>query len=154
MPDQCPDCGALLDGGASCKAIFDAMLVLEFTDPGYGAVHMLTVACYMIQHRQYSDEGLVWMEKQLRAYLEEGVSTEAIRRKAAGETGQDRRSWKVTRPPGAPPLLKINWSMTIADAMPSPEDAPPAEVYRERVTEWARVTLREMQPWRERIRKT
>ncbi len=82
------------------------MLVLEFTDPGFGAVHMLSVACFMIQHGRYSDDALVWIDQKLRADLEDGISAEQIRKEMNWETSQARRAWKVTRPPGAPPSLK------------------------------------------------
>jgi hypothetical protein len=59
MPDTCPDCGATWDADRTCQSVFDEFLVLEFADAGYGAMHMLTVACYMIQHGRYSDAGLV-----------------------------------------------------------------------------------------------
>lgn len=144
MPRTCPECGASLEKDASCQEIFESFLVLDYTDPGYGAVHLLTVACYMIQHRRYSDEGLAWIEEKLRSFLEAGVPTEAIRRQAVKEVGQDRRAWKVTRPPDAPPLPEIAWSVTIADVAANARDAGS---YREWVRKWARATLDEMGPW-------
>ena len=42
---NCPECGA---PDNLCKARFDEFLVLEFTDMGYGAVHNLIVATYML----------------------------------------------------------------------------------------------------------
>ncbi len=143
MSDRCSECGAILKDGKSCQEIFDSFLVLEFTDPGYGEVHMLTVACFMIQHGRYSDEALAWMARQLRACLEEGVSTGQIRRQVARETGQARRRWKVLRPKDAPPMPKIAWSMTIADVASNYRDA---KSYCELVRKWAHSTLREMSP--------
>ena len=58
MRSTCTECGAALDE-TTCQSIFDSFLVLEFSEAAYGAVHMLTVACFMIQYRRYSDEGLV-----------------------------------------------------------------------------------------------
>jgi hypothetical protein len=138
----CPDCGALL-AEDTCRAIFDEFLVLEFSDPGYGEVHMLTVACFMIQHGLYSDEALVWIAQKLRATLEEGLPAEKIRRQAAREAGPGARTWKVTRQPGARPLPKIAWSMTIVDVAAHYQDAIR---YCTAVTRWARSTLQEMQP--------
>jgi hypothetical protein len=143
MPDRCPECGAVLDEGSSCQTIFDALLVLEFTNPEYGEVHMLTVACFMIQHGRYSDEALTWIERTLRAYLEGGVPPETIRRQAAQETSPGRRAWKVGRQPGAPRLPQIAWSMTIAGVAAQYEDAGS---YRDLVKQWAGATLKEMQP--------
>jgi hypothetical protein len=143
MTKPCPECGAILNENESCQSIFDEFLVLEYTDPAYGAVHFLTVACFMVQHGRYSDEALAWIEGQLRAYLDEGVPAGHIRRQAAKETNQGKRTWKVIRPADAPPLPKVAWSMTIADVAAQYQDA---ESYRALVTDWARRTLQEMKP--------
>jgi len=75
--------------------------------------------------------------------LEEGVSPDQIRRQAIAGTGQAKRTWKVSRQPGAPPLPKLAWSLTIADVAAGGRDGsfPDAARYRELVTRWARVTL-------------
>jgi hypothetical protein len=143
MTTTCPECGAALGEYGACQEIFDAFLMLEFSDPGYGEVHMLTVACFLIQHGRYSDAALTWIARQLRAYLEEGIPAGQIRQQAARETGQARRTWKVIRQPGARPLPKVEWSVTIADVAAHAQDA---ESYRDWITRWARATLREMQP--------
>jgi hypothetical protein len=118
--------------------------VLEFTDPAFGAVHMLTVACFMIQHRCYSDEGLVWIAQKLRDTLERGVTPDEIRRQSGIETGHGTRTWKVNRQPGERVLPKIQWSMTIADVASNYQNAA---TYCELVKEWANKTAREMKPW-------
>jgi len=104
---------------------------------------MLTVACFMIQHGRYSDEALAWIEQKLRAYLQDGITPEQIRRQAARETGQSVRTWKVTRQPGVQPLPRIPWSMTISDVASQYQDV---NSYRDLVTQWARTTLQEMSP--------
>jgi hypothetical protein len=148
VPEACPECGAVHRDENSCQAIFDSFLVLEFTDPGYGEVHLLTVACFMVQHGRYSDEGLAWIEKTMRLHLEGEVPLEKLRRQAARETRQDARAWKVTRRPTDPPLPPIPWSMTIADvAAQYGAAAQDALTYRELVKQWARTTLHEMKPW-------
>lgn len=50
MSNGCSECGAVFNETNSCQAFFDSFQVLEFTDPGYNEVHMLTVACFMIRH--------------------------------------------------------------------------------------------------------
>jgi hypothetical protein len=134
----------MLDEGESCQAIFDSFLVLEYTVPAFGEVHMLTVACFMIQHKRYSDEAMVWIEQQLRAYLEDDRQVEEIRRQAGREVDQAKRDWKVTRQPGARPLPEVSWSMTIQDVAGGYQDA---ENYRRLVKQWAKVTLDEMKPY-------
>jgi len=44
---NCPECGAT---DVACEIRFNEFLILEFTDPGFGEVHHLTVATYMLQH--------------------------------------------------------------------------------------------------------
>ncbi len=44
---RCPECGA---PDSACEARFHELLALEFEEAGYGAVHHLTVATYMLQH--------------------------------------------------------------------------------------------------------
>jgi hypothetical protein len=143
MPNTCPDCGADPMGDATCQSIFDSFLALEITDPEYGQVHMLTVACFLIQHNRYSDEALIWIEHNLRALLEGGLSTEQIRRQQAKEVDQNVRTWKVVRQPGAKPLPKIAWSMTVADVASNYHDA---QSYCELIRQWVATTLREMHP--------
>jgi hypothetical protein len=139
----CPGCGAAYRQGRDCQVIFDEFLVLEFTDPDYGAVHFLTVACYMIQHGHYSPAGLAWIAARLREVLEGVKTPDQVRLEAAKETGQDRRDWKVTRRPGDPPQPPTAWSITIQDVDGTFEDTAS---YSERIRAWARATLAEMEP--------
>jgi hypothetical protein len=143
MTSTCPECGAHLLDDATCQSLFDSFLALEFSDPAYGAVHLLTVACFMVQHGRYSDEALAWTEQTLRLYLEGGLTPAQIRREAARQTRPGLRAWKVGRPPGAPPPARVAWSMTIADLAAS---AAHASSYCAAVERWARLTLQEMQP--------
>lgn len=146
----CPDCGARWGDAGNCEEVFGSFLVQDYTDPGYGEVHALTVATYMVQHRRYSDEGLRWIAKQLNAVLYDGISNAELREIArvdarrAEKSGQSGRTWKISRPAGAPELPPIAWSMTIADVAALAHDAAS---YRAAVRGWAAVTLREMTPW-------
>jgi hypothetical protein len=139
MSERCASCGAVLPPGRTCQSIFDECLVLEL-DPAYGKVHLLTVACFMIQHDRYSDEALIWIEPQLRDNLN-GVPVQHIRQRIAKETQQANRTWKVVREAGARSLPKVAWSVTIADVVPFLQDA---SGYCEQVQQWARATLQEM----------
>ncbi len=124
------------------EKIFDEFLSLEYTNPAYGQVHFLTVACFMIQHRRYSDEGLVWIQSTLRTSLEQQLTGQQLRQLAAKGTDGATRTWKVTRQPDAPPLPKVAWSMTITDVAQHMQDA---ESYCEQVKQWARTTLQQME---------
>lgn len=148
--ESCQDCGARWGDAGNCEEIFGSFLVHDYTDPGYGEVHALTVAAYMVQHRRYSDEGLRWIAKQLNAVLYDGVSSAELREIARADArrpekpGESGRTWKVTRPANAPALPLIAWSMTIVDVAALAHDAAS---YRAAVRGWAAVTLREMTPW-------
>src|SRR5512147_1373320 len=64
---DCPECGA---AETLCKERFDEFLVLEFTDAGYGAVHHLTVATYMLQHSsKLTKEGWLHERELLKEFL-------------------------------------------------------------------------------------
>ncbi|WP_240419403.1 DUF5946 family protein [Paenibacillus periandrae] len=140
MSETCTKCGAVHTGEKTCESIFSEFLALEFTDPGYGRVHFLTVACYMIQHVGYSDELYVWMQAALRKYLEEGHTTEMIRQDAVQGPGSTKG---IRRLADAPPLPKVAWSMTIADVAAQMHDA---ESYCKHIEQWGRTTLQEMGP--------
>jgi hypothetical protein len=144
MNPTCPECGAALRDYMTCQEIFDAFLVLEFSDPGYGDVHFLTVACFLIQHQKYSDAGLIWIEKQLRAHMKDDILVEQIRRRAADAAASDERKWKFTRQPNESKLKPIRWSMTIGDVEAQYQDAGS---YRSLMRKWAGIILEEMQPW-------
>ncbi len=97
--------------------------MLEFSDPGFGRVHFLTVACFMIQHQCYSDAGLAWIHQTLKTYLDEDLNSDQLRRLAASSADNRQRSWKINRSPLAPVLPAIPWSMTIAVLAAEYQDA-------------------------------
>ena len=50
-PAPCAGCGAVLPGDSGgCRRLFEEMLAKEYSDPAYGAVHMLCVDAYSLQH--------------------------------------------------------------------------------------------------------
>lgn len=50
---RCPMCGALVpDSLENCQAIFEEVLTREYSDPAFGAVHLLTVDAYALQHSE------------------------------------------------------------------------------------------------------
>jgi uncharacterized protein DUF5946 len=140
MAERCPECGAALSHGSTCQTIFEECLSLEYTNPAYGQVHFLTVACFMIQHGRYSDEALTGIQPLLRAALSEPLSAQQLRERAK-RMSEATRSWKVTRQPDMPPLPNVAWSVTMADVAQSLQDP---QKYCEQVQLWARVTLQQM----------
>jgi len=80
---NCPECGAPKN---LCNTRFDKFLVLEFTDVGYGAVHHLTVATYMLQYSsKLTREGWLHTRDLLKALLVDNKPPAFIR--------QQNRNW-------------------------------------------------------------
>ena len=47
----CDECGAVVPPQFnSCRAVFEEVCALEYTNPPFGAVHLLTVDAYALQH--------------------------------------------------------------------------------------------------------
>lgn len=50
---RCASCGAdVLGGSDGCNKLFDEILIREYGDPRYGAVHLLSVDAYVLQHSE------------------------------------------------------------------------------------------------------
>ena len=142
MPEHCAECGAVLPEGETCQALFDECMCFEYTNEAYGQVHFLTVACFMIQHGRYSDEALAWIQPMLRVYLDEQITAQQIRQRAAKGVNRATRQWKVIRPADAPLLPKVVWAMTIVDVA---QHMQSSEQYCEQVKQWARTILQQME---------
>lgn len=70
---RCPECGAVLQGGETCAALFHQMLYWENEQPELGSVHHLMVLCYHLQHPcLLSKAGLDYGVELLRDFLENG----------------------------------------------------------------------------------
>ncbi len=133
---NCPECGA---PDNLCQTRFDEFLVLEFTDPGYGVVHNLTVATYMLQHSsKMSKEGWLYERDLLREFLVENKSPEFIRKQNKDLVDSGKRTFKFKSKTGVPVINKSTWMKTILDVR-----AENAEVYCEDINAWARSALEE-----------
>jgi len=78
----CPDCGA---PEMTCETRFHEFLVKEFEDAGYGTVHHLTVATYMLQHSsKLTREGWLYERELLREFLVENKPPAFIRKQGFG----------------------------------------------------------------------
>jgi hypothetical protein len=132
----CPECGA---PEAACQARFDEFLALEFTETGYGAVHHLTVAAYMLQHSsQLTREGWLHMRGLLREFLVEKKPPAFIRKQNRDFVDSGKRDFKIKSKTGQPVIAKTTWAKTIVEVR-----AENAEIYCAEVTAWARSALAE-----------
>ncbi len=135
MP-ACPECGA---PEALCQSRFDEFLVLEFTDPGYGAVHHLTVATYMLQHSsKLTKDGWLHERALLRAFIIENKPPSFIRRQNKDKVDSGKRDFKIKSKTGQPIIDKTSWTKTILDVR-----AESAATYCADVTAWAASALEE-----------
>ncbi len=133
---NCPECGA---PDNLCQTRFDKFLALEFSDPGYGAVHNLTVATFMLQHSsRLSKEGWLYERELLREFLVENKSPELIRKQNKDLVDSGKRTFKFKSKDGKPVISKTAWKKTILDIR-----AENAGVYCEDVKTWARSVLEE-----------
>lgn len=132
----CPDCGA---PDNSCEPRFHEFLVKEFEDAGYGAVHHLTVAAYMLQHSsKLTREGGLHERELLREFLVENKPPAFIRKQNKDLVDSGKRKFKIKSKDGLPVINKTAWTKTILDVR-----MENAEVYGEDVTAWARSALAE-----------
>lgn len=133
---NCPECGA---PDQLCQSRFDEFLILEFTDAGYGAVHHLTVAAYMVQHSsKMTREGWMFERNLLREFLVEKKPPAYIRKQNKDVVDSGKRKFKIKSKTGVPVIDKTSWKKTILDVR-----AENAEVYCEDITAWARSVLDE-----------
>jgi hypothetical protein len=133
---NCPECGA---PDNLCQTRFDEFLVLEFTDAGYGAVHHLTVATYMIQHSsKLTREGWLHERELLGEFLIENKQPAFIRKQNKDLVDSGKRKFKITSRDGLPVINKTMWKKTILDVR-----TDSTEVYCEDVTAWAASVLEE-----------
>ncbi len=132
----CLECGAL-----DCQIYFDEFLVLEFTDAGYGSVHHLTVAAYMLQHSsKLTREGWLHERELLREFLVENKPPAFIRKQNKDLVDSGKRTFKIKSRDGKPVINKSIWTKTILDVR-----TENAEVYCADVTAWAWAVLEDVQ---------
>lgn len=132
----CPECGA---PDSACATRFDEFLVLEFTGAGYGAVHHLTVATYMLQHSsKLTKEGWLYERELLREFLVENKPPAFIRKQNKDKVDSGKRDFKIKSKTGQCIISKSTWTKTILDVR-----TDSAETYCVDVTEWARSALAE-----------
>lgn len=144
MNTLCPECGAPLAAGQTCRDHFDQMLFWESEDPSRWAAHHLMVLCYHLQHFSlYSAAGLAQARMLLADFLTRGRSPEEARRDNQALVNYGRREWTVTARPGDSGAYErpIAWTMTAADVV-----AGGAEAYVANVRRWSETVLASIAP--------
>lgn len=137
MNVNCSQCSAGFPPGETCRDRFDLCLAKEFEHPDtYGAVHYFTVACYMLQHNEYSRQAWLDTRAGLAQVLRQGLTPAALRKQNRQKLDSSQRKWKVTRGERIPEVDAIDWTRTIADVR---LDSP--EVYCADVKQWANSLL-------------
>lgn len=130
---RCVECGAMPPAGfASCKAVFEDVCALEYGDPRYGAVHLLTVDAYTLQHpAEHGPRSNAFHLMRLCRLIEHGDSPaigQRPPRKKAKAFEQDYRGFPFLPPP------QDSAALSIADV----HGASTPEDHAERVTRFAR----------------
>src|SRR5690349_4727001 len=114
MAYSCPQCGADFPAGETCEARFHLLLVREFENPAYGAVHHFTVPCYMLQHNAYSRAG--WLESRaLLARFVQGLPPAVAWQENRLQVDSGKRVWSFTRGDKLAEVDQLAWTRTIAD---------------------------------------
>jgi hypothetical protein len=133
---NCTECGA---PGPACETRFNEFLVLEFTEAGFGAVHHLTVAAFVLQHSsKLSREGWLQMRELLREFLLENKPPAFIRNQNKGIVDSGKRKFKIKSRDALPVIHKNTWTKTILDV---PFDD--RHTYCSGINEWAMTALKE-----------
>lgn len=131
---NCPECGA---PDSACEAHYHECLVKEFTDAGYGAVHHLTVATYMLQHSsKLIKEGWLYERGLLREFLIEKKPPAFIRKQNRDVVDNSKRTFKIASKDGQPKISRADWTKTVLDVR-----MENAETYCADVNAWARAAL-------------
>ncbi len=139
---RCSECQAEWPEGQTCQDYFHQMLFWEAETPSLGVVHHLTVLCYHLQHPSlYSPTGVREGLQLLIGFVEEGRTTQQVRREKRERLSSTNRTEKITSRSGAQGSYAqpVTWRMTAADVV-----AGGAEGYIENVQRWARMMLEDL----------
>jgi Family of unknown function (DUF5946) len=119
MTENCPECGAAIPVGGSCRDHFHALLLLEGEIPGVlgSIMHFYVVSTYGLQHpnsMNYTPEAAEGLRSMLADALDGRAAASDIRRRGRRAT---EGTVRVTRRAGEPEVrwYKGPWPMTIAD---------------------------------------
>ena len=137
MPQICPECGAPVPEGGTCRDTFGALLLLEAEVPGApgSLLHFYLVATYGLQHpdsMNFTADALAGLRTNLADVLDGRLNAEQLRRRVRSVTNGPTR---VTRRAGDPtPCWKrTTWPRTATYVLEGGTNA-----FAERVVDWAR----------------
>jgi hypothetical protein len=138
-PLCCAECGADWSDGQTCTGHFHRMGFWELDHQLYD-VHHLMVLCYHLQHPSlYAPDGLAGAKKLLVAFVEEGVTPQAMRQRIRKAVDSGVRGYKIKGTPDScgayaqPP----EWEMVAADVVRAGISS-----YYASVRKWAELTLK------------
>jgi hypothetical protein len=125
-------CGALVpDGFEHCRAVFDEVCTREYSDPGFGAVHLMTVDAYALQHsEEHGPRSNAFHLMRLCGLLERGDDP-GIGHRPSREVGkafeENYREFPFLEPP------QCRGSLTVVEVL----GAHDPQGHAERVRAWA-----------------
>lgn len=137
MPHTCPQCGATYPADETCEDRYYAGQAREMTDAQFGAVHHLSIPCFMLQHNRYSRDGWIGACQVLARFLS-GTTPAEARRQARQALASGNRTYSFTKGPKLPGVESIRWTRTIADVR-----LDTAEQYCADVRAWAEAVVRD-----------
>jgi len=130
---KCPNCGVVLPSGETCQERFERCLVKDYEHPTtYGAVHHLVVACYMLQHNEYSREGWLATRNMVDQAIHAGIDPQSLRKQNRWKLDSGHRQWKIIGGAKITEVKQIVWTKTIADMR-----LDSADIYCEDAKRWA-----------------
>lgn len=151
---RCPECGAGLPEGISCREMFHELLRREYgLEFGAGAwrVHGLTVASYTLQHpREYGLRPFVRAKTMLEMVVREGMSPEYVEdRVTRGSVGHVLASgYREGHDLVRRHEPEAGFRVTVADLLQSTEES-----HESRVMDWSQATLEGHEEALERARE-
>jgi hypothetical protein len=113
---KCLDCGAELKDDETCRERFDRCLAFEYEHPEtYGAVHHLTVPCYMLQHNEYSKDAWSEARQMVAQFVHKNSSPQEMLKLNRVRYDRRHRKWRVTGGEKLARFDQVPWTRTIAD---------------------------------------
>jgi hypothetical protein len=144
MSELCPECGAPVPEGGSCRDHFHALLLLEGEIPGVpgSILHFYAVAAYCLQHpdsMNYTAEALAGLRASAADSLDDRLTLGELRSRYRRASDGPVR---ITRRAGDPPVswYRGNWPLTVVDVCTADTFGAydTLEEYADRVVRWAR----------------